>query len=105
MKETPYTLINGSLYKLGQDDILRRYVLPYECQLTINEAHAGAAGGHFQVDTTIKKILQARLWWPTINRDCKSQLLKCDKCQRMGKPLKKNEMPLIFVNPSLTFEI
>lgn len=30
IKATPYTLINGSLYKLGQDDVLRRCVLPHE---------------------------------------------------------------------------
>ena len=29
-KATPYTLINGNLYKLGLDDVLRRYALEHE---------------------------------------------------------------------------
>lgn len=105
MKETCYIIIHGSLYKLGQDGVLFQCVLPHECQLIIDEAHVGTIRGHFQVDTTIKKILQAGLWWQTLNRDCKSYLLKCDKCQRMGRTLKKNEMPLIYVSPRLRIEI
>jgi hypothetical protein len=30
---------------------------------------------------------------------------KCEKCQRMGQPMWKNERPLHLVNPSLPFEI
>ena len=29
----------------------------------MHEAHYGLVGGHFQVDTTAKKIQQSRLWW------------------------------------------
>ena len=49
MKDAPYSLINGFLYKMGLDDILRRCLL---------EAHYGLAGGHFQENTTGKKIQQ-----------------------------------------------
>ena len=105
VRAVSYTLINGSLYKLGQNDILWRCVLPHEHQLIINESHAIVVGGHFQVETKIKNILQEGLWWPTLNRDCKSHILKCDKCQRIWIPLKQNEMPLMSINPNLTFEI
>ena len=58
MKAAPYTLINGFLYRLGIDDILRRCVLDHEKVGIMDEAHSGSAGGHFQVDTTTKKVLQ-----------------------------------------------
>lgn len=57
MKATPFTLMNGYLYKLGLDNILRRCALEHECEDIINEAHVGPAGGHFQADTTTRKIL------------------------------------------------
>lgn len=57
------------------------------------------------IETTTKEILQASLWWPTLNKDCKEQLMKCDKCQRLGRPLKKHEITLMSINPNLTFEI
>ena len=66
--------------------------------------HSGAASGHFLVDITIKKILQSSLWWPSINKDYKDKIAQCDACQRIGRPLHKNEMPLLPISPSLTFE-
>ena len=68
-------------------------------------AHYGQAGGHFQSDTTAKKIQQSRLWWPTLYKDCKKFDRKCDGFQRLGRPLPSTEMPLISVNLSLTFKI
>jgi hypothetical protein len=62
-------------------------------------------GGHFQADMIARKILQEGLWWSTLHKDCREQVKKCDKCQRMGQPLWKNEIPLHSVNPSLPFEI
>ena len=39
-------MIAGQLYKLGRDEILRRYVLDHERQMILAEAHIGIAGGH-----------------------------------------------------------
>ena len=61
MKATPYSLINGFLYKMGLDDILRRCVLEHERDNIMYEAHYGPAGGHFQPDSTTKKIQQLGL--------------------------------------------
>ena len=71
-KAAPYSLINGFLYKMGLDDILRRCVLEHERNGIMHEAHYGPAGGHFQADTTAKKIQQSGLWWPTLHKDCKT---------------------------------
>ena len=64
MKAVPYSLINGFLYKMGLDDTLRRCVLERERNNIMQEAHYVPAGGHFQADTTAKKIQQSGLWWP-----------------------------------------
>ena len=55
MKATPYNLINGFLYKMGLDDILRRCVLEHERDNIMHEAHYGPTGGHFQENKTTKK--------------------------------------------------
>ena len=69
MKDAPYSLINGFLYKMGLDNILKRCVLDHERDQIMHEAHYGPAGGHFQADTTTRKIQQLGLWWPTIHKD------------------------------------
>ena len=84
MKATPYSLINGFIYKMGLDDILRRCVLQHERDNIMYEAHYGPAGGHFQADTTARKIQQSGLWWPTIHRDYKNFVSRCDRCQQLG---------------------
>ena len=40
-----------------------------------------------------------------MNKDIREFISKCDICQRMGRPLKQNHMPLIPINPSRTFEM
>ena len=105
MKAAPYSLINGFLYKLGLDEVLHRCVLEHERESIMHEAHYGPAGGHFQFNTTFKKIQQSGLWWPTLYRDCQKFVSKCDCCQRLGQPLPSTKIPLISVDPSLRFEI
>ena len=81
MKAAPYSLINGFLYKMRLDDILKRCVLEYEREKIMHEAHYGPTGGHFQANTTAKKIQQLGLWWPTLHKDCKNFVSQCDRCQ------------------------
>ena len=47
MKASPYTLINGFLYKMVLDEVLCQCVLEYEWENIMHEAHYGPAGGHF----------------------------------------------------------
>ena len=56
MKAAPYTLINGFLYKMGLDEVLRRCVLENERENIMHEANYGIARGHFQSDTKAKNI-------------------------------------------------
>ena len=81
MKGAPYSLINGFLYKMGLDDILRRCVLEHERNNIMHEAHYRPIGGHFQEDTTAKKIQQSGLWSPTLHKNCKNFVSQCDRCQ------------------------
>ncbi|MCO5585886.1 hypothetical protein L7F22_039820 [Adiantum nelumboides] len=84
VKSLKFTIIGGSLYRLGIDGVLRRYVPISARMQIITEAHNGSSGGHFSSDITYKKILQAGLWWQSIMADVKTYCKTCDICQRMG---------------------
>jgi hypothetical protein len=71
VRATDYQLIAGHLYKMGTDNILRRYMLEHEHPRILAEAHEGLAGGHYVGKATTQKVLHAGLWWPTIHRDMK----------------------------------
>jgi transposase InsO family protein len=46
--------------------------------------------------------LHAGLWWPTVHKDAKEYFQKCDVCQRVGKPNRRDEMPL---RPQVTLQV
>ena len=89
-----FTLIVGQLYKLGPDEILRRYVLEHERRSILEEAHARVAGEHYAGKPTAQKVLIAGLWWPTVHKDAKEFCRTCDVCKRTGNPSRRDDMPL-----------
>ena len=101
MRAADFSVIAGHLYKMGNDEILRRYVPEFERSQILAEAHGGAAGGHYAGCATAQKILRAGLWWPTLHQDSKAYCKACDICQRTGKPSRRDEMPL---NPQMTLQ-
>ena len=79
---------------MGSDEILHIYVLEHEQRRTLEEAHAGIAGGHYTGKTTAQKVLTTGLWWPIVHKDAKEFCRSCDVCQRIEKPSRRDEMPL-----------
>jgi len=94
VRASNYQLIAGQLYKLGLDDILRRCILDHEKIVVLDEAHGGLSGGHYAGKATTQKILREGLWWPTLHKDAKEYYQACDVFQRIGKPSRRDEMPL-----------
>ena len=67
VKATDFHLIAGQIYKIGPDAILRQCALPREQGQVLVEAHAGVTGGHYGGRVTVRKVLRAGLWWPTLH--------------------------------------
>jgi hypothetical protein len=83
------------------NEILRRCVMEVERPLILTEAHEGITGGHYAWKETTHKVLRDGLWWPTLHRDAKDYYRFYDVCQRVGKPFRRDEMPLV---PQLTLQ-
>ena len=56
--------------------------------------HAGLTRGHFSADNTTKANMMAGLWWPTLFKDAEEYVKRCDACQRVKVPIRKDNMPL-----------
>eukprot|EP00253_Pinus_taeda_P027851 PITA_27851 len=91
---TYFSVIVGYLYKMGSSEILRCYVLEFEWNSILIEAHGGAAGGHYAGKETTQKILHTGFWWPTLHKDSKAYWKACDACQRKSMPSRRDELPL-----------
>jgi hypothetical protein len=97
-----YRLIAGHLYKLGADGIMRRYVMENERSMVLAEAHEGIVAGHYAGKGTTQKVVCTRLWFPIVHKDAKEEFHTYDVCQRVGKPSRMDEIPLI---PQLTLQL
>jgi transposase InsO family protein len=79
---------------MGPNEILRRCVMDIERPFILVEAHEGIVVGHYVGKETTHKVIRAGLWWPTLHKDTKEYYRACDVCQRVGKPSRRDEMPL-----------
>ena len=87
---------------MGENNILRRCVLEHERHRILVEAHEGIYGGNYAGKATTQKVLRVGIWWPTVHKDAKEYFQTCDVCRRVGKPNKRDEMPL---RPQVTLQV
>ncbi|XP_015944952.1 uncharacterized protein LOC107470093 [Arachis duranensis] len=81
------------LFKKGVDGILRRCISQEKGQKVLWQCHRFAYGGHFSGERIVAKVLQCGFYWPTIFKDAKELVSRCNECQRASNLPKKNEMP------------
>ncbi|RVX13427.1 Retrovirus-related Pol polyprotein from transposon 17.6 [Vitis vinifera] len=90
------------LFKYYADQIIRKCVPEEEQQGILNHCHENACGGHFASQKTAMKVLQSGFTWPSLFKDAHIMCRSCDRCQRLGKLTKRNQMPM---NPILIVDL
>jgi hypothetical protein len=80
-KVEPFTMKNEILYRMGHDNTLRRCLSTIEASKVMKELHEGIVRGHFAIEITNKKMLNARYWWPTMYKNVSDFYRSCDACQ------------------------
>nr|CAN74665.1 hypothetical protein VITISV_043029 [Vitis vinifera] len=90
------------LFKYCADQIIRKCVPEEEQQGILSHCHENACGGHFASQKTTMKVLQSRFTWPSLFKDAHIMCRSCDRCQRLGKLTKRNQMPM---NPILIVDL
>ena len=89
-----YSWVANELYKTGPDLIIRRCVREDEMPEILKACHDEPCGGHFADKRTAYKILNLGYYWPSLFKDAREYVKRCDSCQRVGKPSPSGEMPL-----------
>ncbi|RVW32443.1 Transposon Ty3-I Gag-Pol polyprotein [Vitis vinifera] len=75
--------------------------VPKEQQGILSHCHENACGGHFASQKTAMKVLQSGFLAITFQR-CPHMCRSCDRCQRLGKLTRRNQMPM---NPILIVDL
>ncbi len=58
-KAKPFTLKDGIMYRMGQDNRLCRCLTSIKAQIVLKELHEGVVRGHFVANIIAKKIPNA----------------------------------------------
>ncbi|MCO5548283.1 hypothetical protein L7F22_001740 [Adiantum nelumboides] len=100
-KATRYQLINDDLYYKGKDQVLRKVPLSIDFTEILSSCHEGVCGGHFALDITSRKFLQAGFVWSSLQRDVHHWCKTCSECQKAGdrRLTYEKQTPIISFGP------
>ncbi|GKC18034.1 reverse transcriptase domain-containing protein [Tanacetum coccineum] len=72
---------------------MRRCVAGDEIREILAHCHSRPTGGHHSASITGRKVYEARFFWPSIFKDAKDYVMRCNACQRSGNISSRNKMP------------
>ncbi|GJW03361.1 reverse transcriptase domain-containing protein [Tanacetum coccineum] len=72
---------------------MRRCVAGREIFEILAHCHSGPTGGHHSASVTARKVYESGFYWPSIFKDAKEYVMRCDTCQRSGNISSRSEMP------------
>ncbi|GJS22497.1 reverse transcriptase domain-containing protein [Tanacetum coccineum] len=87
------------------DNIIRRCVARKEILEILAHCHSGPTGGHHSASIIRRKVNESGFFWPSIFKDAKDYVMKCDVCQRTGNISSRNEMPQNNIHVCEVFDI
>ncbi|XP_022894051.1 uncharacterized protein LOC111408536 [Olea europaea var. sylvestris] len=61
-----------------------RCLRPFESSQALEEVHEGVCGNHQGAWALAFKLIRYGYYWPTMKKDAKEYVKKCNKCQRFG---------------------
>ena len=73
--------MNGTLYKRGFSMPYLRCVNEEEAKYILEEIHEWIYGDHAGPRSLISKVIRTGYFWPTLQKDVKEFVKKCDKCR------------------------
>ncbi|GJU11043.1 putative ribonuclease H-like domain-containing protein [Tanacetum coccineum] len=92
-------------FRLCPDNVMRRCIAGSEILEILAHCHSGPTGGHHSASVTGRKVYEAGFYWPSIFRDAKDYVMKCDTCHKLGNISLRNEMPQNIIQVCEVFDI
>ena len=80
VKASRFVLIKDALYKRDFSHPYLRCLVPEEAEYVIREVHEEIYGNHSGARSLVHKLIKARYYWPTIQKDAQAYVKTCDKC-------------------------
>ncbi|GJY52890.1 reverse transcriptase domain-containing protein [Tanacetum coccineum] len=78
--------------KFNDDEPWRRCVAESEIFEILAHCHSRPTRGHHSASVTARKVYKSGFYWPSVFKDAKEYVMKCDACQRSGNISSRSEM-------------
>lgn len=79
-----YKIVDGTIYKWGFSTLFLRCVAHLEMTIILREVHERYATCHEEARSIVRKFLNQGFYWPTMNQEAISLVLKCESCQKFS---------------------
>ena len=77
-------ILNDALYKRGFSMPYLKCIDEGEAKYILEEIHEGIYKDHAGPRSLVSKVIRTDYLWPTLQKDAKELVKRCDKCQRFG---------------------
>ncbi|RDY10419.1 Gypsy retrotransposon integrase-like protein 1, partial [Mucuna pruriens] len=95
-----YIWDDPDLWRLCNDQVIRRFILDTKIKSVLQFCHAAPRGDHYGSTRTTRKALDCGFYWPTIFRDAYQFISTCEKCQKVGVAITRRhgmpQQPILF---------
>ncbi|GKA04244.1 reverse transcriptase domain-containing protein [Tanacetum coccineum] len=92
-------------FRLCPDNVMRQCVAGSEIFEILAHCHSGPTGGHHSASITGRKVYESEFFWPTIFKDAKDYVMRCDACQRSRNISSRSEIPQNNIHVCDVFDI
>ena len=75
-----FVLIKYVLYKRGFSHLYLRFLSSKEADYVMREIHKGVYKNHSVSRSLVHKLVKARYYWPTVQKDAQTYVKACEKC-------------------------
>ena len=76
---------------------------PKEADYVMREIHEGICGNHSGARSLVNKLIRARYYWPSMQKDAQAYVKACEKCQRFGNVIRQPSEELTLITAPWPF--
>ncbi|KAL2237799.1 UNVERIFIED_CONTAM: Ribonuclease HI [Sesamum indicum] len=93
-RATRFTMLAGQLYKRTVDGPLLKCLYEQRALYVMREIHEGSCGNHSGARSLAQKIMRQGYFWPTLVKDSKDLVRKCESCQKYASLIHQPATPM-----------
>ncbi|XP_011074079.1 uncharacterized protein LOC105158875 [Sesamum indicum] len=93
-RATRFTMLSGQLYKRTVDGPLLKCLDEERALYVMREIHEGSCGNHSGARSLAQKIIRQGFYWPTMAKDAKELVKKCESCQKYASLIHQPATPV-----------